>query len=366
MLLERVSIYGRGGDGGRGKRAFQCRGGFFKELATGGDGGKGGNVILAADPTLDDFSHLNEDRKHRAGKGKDGSRKGGAGGNGTDVIVNVPIGTAVIDKQTNELAADIERVGHRHLLALGGAGGLGNAHFVTPADRVPKTVQPPTAGEERTVELQLKPFCHVGLVGYEQASIHSVFNNLVYETQSPGVLIVGQGKATIGWYYFRDGKFVSFMNYVSKGMVRGERSLPVDYCRHLNRTRVLTYVLDPGKEDERNPAGEFEALQAALAEHDQEMIEKPSIIILSMAGSDPRGTKLVGELQSVTELPIFMLDILTGNGRDEILETCRKLQPTRRYVDFTSNGLSHGFDDGSMRTEYLGRRPRESKRTVKI
>ncbi|MGH9883791.1 MAG: GTPase ObgE, partial [Pyrinomonadaceae bacterium] len=169
MFIDRAKIRIQGGHGGNGVTAFRREKFVPRGGPSGGDGGRGGDVWLVADSSLNTLLHLRYNPLHIAGRGLHGEGAKRSGHDGADIEVKVPVGTQIFDVQTGELLQDLAADGSRWLAARGGRGGFGNAHFATSTNRAPRYHQSGSEGEERELQLELKLLADVGLVGFPNA-----------------------------------------------------------------------------------------------------------------------------------------------------------------------------------------------------
>ena len=169
MFIDRAKIHVQGGNGGNGVTAFRREKFVPRGGPSGGDGGRGGDVFLEADESLNTLLHLRYNPRHFADRGLHGEGSNRSGRNGSDLTVHVPVGTQIFDAQTGDLLHDLAADKDRYLVAKGGRGGFGNAHFATSTNRAPRYHQSGTAGEERDLQLELKLLADVGLLGFPNA-----------------------------------------------------------------------------------------------------------------------------------------------------------------------------------------------------
>jgi GTP-binding protein len=169
MFIDRAKIHVHGGDGGNGVTAFRREKFVPRGGPSGGDGGRGGDVILVADGSLNTLLHLRYNPRHAAERGAHGEGAKRSGRDGDHRIVRVPVGTQIFDAETGELLYDLNHDADRWLAARGGRGGFGNAHFTTSTNRAPRYHQSGSRGEERELQLELKLLADVGLVGFPNA-----------------------------------------------------------------------------------------------------------------------------------------------------------------------------------------------------
>src|SRR5262245_1012360 len=169
MFIDEAKIRVKAGDGGNGCMAFRREKFVPKGGPSGGDGGQGGDVYIVADGSLNTLLHLRYNPQHIANRGLHGEGSNRSGHDGSDLIVNVPVGTQIFDSDTGDLLADLSHDGDRWRAAKGGRGGFGNAHFATSTNRAPRYHQEGSKGEERDLQLELKLLADVGLVGFPNA-----------------------------------------------------------------------------------------------------------------------------------------------------------------------------------------------------
>ncbi|MBU0508975.1 GTPase ObgE [bacterium] len=277
MFADRVKIRVKSGDGGNGvvsfrREAFVPRGG-----PDGGNGGYGGSVILEADSqlhTLLDFHHRS---RFAAERGRHGSGGKCSGRNGADCVVKAPVGTRVYEGET--LLVDLIESGQREVVAEGGRGGLGNAAFATPRNRAPRKATTGQPGEEHVLWLELKLMADVGLVGLPNAGKSTLLAALTaarpkiapypFTTLQPNLGIV------------RPTEFTSFVLADIPGLIEGAsegKGLGFEFLRHIERTRVLVFMVDVTSE---NPGRDLRALKAELKAWNADLLQRPSMVVLS-------------------------------------------------------------------------------------
>lgn len=331
-----VSIFA--GDGGNGAVAFRREKFVPHGGPSGGDGGRGGDVVFVADAgmnTLYDLAHVHTLRAERGehGKGKDMYGRGGE-----DLVVRVPLGTQVYDAQTNELLFDITEPGQRVVVAKGGHGGRGNIHFATPYDRAPRRAEPGGKGEEREVRLELKVLADVGLLGFPNVG-KSTFIRAVsrarpkvadypFTTLTPhlGVVVVPGSEG--------HGDTRTMVIADIPGLIPGASEgagLGIQFLKHVERTRVLLHLitLDPG--EDRDPVSDYLALRKELKAFDPELAKRPEIVALSKADvTEVR--EAYPELRKKMKrrkIDLHLVSAATGEGVDELLLALhRALHPT--------------------------------------
>ena len=314
---------GNGGDGRVGFRRekFVPRGG-----PDGGDGGRGGDVVLVADRNLATLMDHRYQRKFDAGHGEPGGPNQRSGSNGADVVVRVPVGTSVYDADAAEgleplcdLAAD----GQRYVAARGGRGGWGNQHFATPTRQTPEFAKPGLPGTRAKLRLSLKLLADVGLVGLPNAGKSTLLSRV--SAARPKVaaypfttLVPGLGVAQSGERRFVVADIPGLIGGASQGVGLGDR-----FLRHIERTRILVHLLDVGTAllEERDPLADYETVRGELAAYGAGLEERPEIVVVNKVDLvADRGAlaPLVAELERRGRT-VLALSGATGEGVPQLL-----------------------------------------------
>ncbi len=328
-FVDKVKLYVKAGDGGDGAVAFlrekyRPRGG-----PAGGDGGKGGDVIFVATKNKHTLYDLKFQKHLKAENGRPGGGKKKKGKDGADLIVEVPVGTVVKDAETGEIIADLTEDGQRAVIAKGGKGGLGNAHFATPTRQAPRFATKGKKGQERWVILELKSIADVGLVGFPNAGKSTLISRLSnakpeiapypFTTRRPNLGVVG----------FDD--FYSYVIADIPGLIEGAsqgKGLGHEFLRHIERTKVLAFVLDVSDFAQIPPKEAFEILRSELENYSPDLLKKPAIVVLNKidAVSDP---SVIEELKKYFKekygLEVIAISALTGEGLKELKYKLREL-----------------------------------------
>lgn len=279
MFADTAKIFVKSGKGGDGHVSFR------RELYVpaggpdGGDGGKGGDIIFEVDSglnTLEDFRHK---RKYTAEPGREGGGKRMHGRSGRDLVIRVPEGTILREDESGKIIADMSGENRRLLLLRGGKGGLGNMHFATPAMQAPKYAQPGQDSRELWLRLELRVIADVGLLGFPNAGKSSLLSmcsnarpeiaNYHFTTLTPQLGVVGlKGDR-------------SFVMADIPGLIEGASEgvgLGYQFLRHIERCRVLIYVVDLAGTEGRDPAEDIETLRRELRSYDEHLLERPMLI----------------------------------------------------------------------------------------
>ena len=280
MFLDRVKIRVRGGHGGNGVTAFRREKFVPRGGPSGGEGGRGGDVWLVADDSLNTLLHLRYNPEHNAERGRHGEGSNRSGREGADTLVRVPVGTQVLDAETGEQLADLTEDGQRWLAARGGRGGFGNAHFATSTNRAPRYHQEGSPGEEREFQLELKLIADVGLVGFPNAGKSTLISTISaarpkiadypFTTLEPHLGVVDLGD------------FRTFVVADIPGLIEGAHEgagLGDRFLRHVERTKLLLHLVDLSSQSGRDPVEDYEKINRELRAYDPHLAERPQIVV---------------------------------------------------------------------------------------
>jgi GTPase len=309
MFVDRVKVQVKAGDGGNGVVSFRREAFIPRGGPDGGNGGNGGSVYFVAEPqmhTLLDFHYVH---LYAAERGEHGSGARCTGKSGNDLTVKVPVGTRIYDGQ--ELLADLNQAGQHALIAKGGRGGLGNSEFASPTNRAPRKATPGKPGDEKSLLLELMLMADVGLVGLPNAGKSTLLSVLTsarpkiapypFTTLHPNLGIV------------RPSEFTSFVLADIPGLIEGAsegKGLGFDFLRHVERTRVLVYLVDASSE---NPREDLKIIKAELKKWNPDLIKRPSLVVLSKGDLAPEGFKPKGTLKR-------MISAANGNGLEALVQ----------------------------------------------
>jgi GTP-binding protein len=280
MFIDRAKIRVQGGHGGNGVMAFRREKFVPRGGPSGGDGGRGGDVWLEADESLNTLLHLRYNPLHIAPRGRHGEGSNCTGHEGADVTVRVPVGTQVFDAANGDMLHDFTGHGQRWLVARGGRGGFGNAHFATSTNRAPRYHQEGSPGEEFELQLELKLLADIGLVGYPNAG------------KSTLISTISAAKPKIADYPFTTlephlgvvdlGDFNTFVVADIPGLIEGAHQgagLGDRFLRHIERTRLLLHLVDVSSVSGRDPVSDYEMINHELAEYDARLAQAPQIVV---------------------------------------------------------------------------------------
>jgi GTP-binding protein len=311
-----------GGDGGNGVTAFRREKFVPRGGPSGGDGGRGGDVILVADGSLNTLLHLRYNPQHIAQRGSHGEGSNRSGREGEDLIVRVPVGTQIFDANTGDLLHDLNHDGDRWLAARGGRGGFGNAHFTTSTNRAPRYHQTGSKGEELDLQLELKLLADVGLVGFPNAG------------KSTFISTVSAARPKIADYPFTTlepnlgvvdlGDFRTFVIADIPGLIEGAHAgagLGDRFLRHIERTKLLLHLVDVSSVSGREATGDYETVNRELASYNQELATRPQFVVATKidALDEPERLESLKRSAEKDNKPFFAISSATGEGVRELV-----------------------------------------------
>jgi GTP-binding protein len=366
LFVDEVEIHVTAGHGGAGALSFRREKFVPRGGPDGGNGGRGGSVYLVADAhrnTLLHFRYTPEFAAERGGHGEGALR---SGRDGRDLEIPVPVGTLVLAGEPGALAsqeaiADLTRVGQRALVARGGRGGLGNAHFATSTNRAPRKHQPGEPGEERALRLQLKLLADVGIVGFPNAGKSTLIARISsakpkiadypFTTLTPNLGVVTlSGDRT-------------FVVADVPGLIAGAHEghgLGHQFLRHIERTKVLIHLVDVSGASGRDPEEDFDTVRRELASYNPDLLGKPQIVVANKidALDDPRRLERVEQRARAMGLPFFAASAVTGQGVPAVLESCWPHVAEARAADAALSALVEGSEPDQPATKVRGARKR--------
>lgn len=349
MFIDRVKIRIEGGHGGNGVTAFRREKFVPRGGPSGGDGGRGGDVWIVGDASLNTLLHLRYNPLHLAGRGLHGEGSNRSGKEGADVMVRVPLGTQVFDPQTNELLFDCDSDGQRWLAAHGGRGGFGNAHFASSTNRAPRYHQEGSEGEAFELQLELKLLADVGLLGFPNAG------------KSTFISTVSAARPKIADYPFTTlephlgvvdlGDFRTFVIADMPGLIEGAHEghgLGDRFLRHVERTKLLLHLVDMSSVSGRDPVTDYQVINRELAAYDAELAARPQIVVATKmdAVDEPERVESLRQQALRDEREFFAISSVTGVGvRELITAVGREVEELRAQ---SAANLSLETDDSQL------------------
>ncbi|MDP2980574.1 MAG: GTPase ObgE [Candidatus Omnitrophota bacterium] len=315
MFIDRASIFVKAGDGGDGSNSF-CKIKGLKRRQDGGDGGKGGDIVLIADKNVQTLLDFHFRRHFRADKGLNGSGNNRKGAAAVDCIVRLPLGTIVKDKYEDIAYCDLKESGQSVILIKGGLGGHGNSKFRQATAGDP--------GEEKEITLELKLIADVGIIGYPNAGKSSLIS------------VVSKAKSKVANYPFTTKTPVlgvvrlsgerSFVICDIPGLIEGAhagKGLGDDFLRHVERTRVLIHMIDMAGVDCRDPADDFKSINNELKLYNPELVKRPQVIAVNKMDI-PEAMENLKKFKKKVKKTVYPISCVTGEGIKELLEAVYK------------------------------------------
>lgn len=333
MFIDRIKIYIQAGDGGNGCVSFRREKYVPRGGPNGGNGGKGGNIVVSASRDLSTLIDQKYHQHYIADRGAHGEGKNRYGRYGRDVMVKVPVGTLVYDFESETLIADLVHDGDKVIVARGGRGGLGNAAFATPVNRAPKYAQPGEKGETRWLILELKLLADVGIIGLPNAGKSTLIScisaarpkiaDYPFTTLNPNLGVVSYGK------------YKSFVMADIPGLIEGAhegKGLGFQFLKHVERTSILLHLVDISDSALVNPVDALESINKELEFYSSDLLEKQEVVagtkIDAMTESDR--LKALTDYCKKKRLRFFPISSVTGSGIKELIRYLGKEVEKRR------------------------------------
>ncbi len=322
MFIDRIKIRFQGGNGGNGVTAFRREKFVPRGGPSGGDGGRGGDVWIVADSSLNTLLHLRYNPEHSAGRGRHGEGSNCSGHVGADEIVRVPVGTQIFDTFTGEILRDLAEDGARWLAAKGGRGGFGNAHFTSSTNRAPRYHQDGSEGEKFELQLELKLLADVGLVGFPNAG------------KSTLISTISAAKPKIADYPFTTlephlgvvdaGDFRTFVVADIPGLIEGAHEgtgLGDRFLRHIERTKLLLHLVDVSSASGRDPVHDYETVNHELEAYNSDLALRPQIVVATKidALDEPERLEVLRHQALADGKPFFAISAAANRGVRELV-----------------------------------------------
>jgi GTP-binding protein len=336
QFIDEVTIWVKGGDGGRGCVSFRRERFIPRGGPDGGDGGTGGDVILVAQEGLSTLLDLRYQQHYRAASGSHGRGKNQTGKGAEDLIIPVPVGTLVKDVETGEILKDLATAEERFLAAKGGRGGRGNARFATSTRQAPRFAQPGEEGEQRRLHLELKLLADVGLVGHPNVGKSTFLSRVSaarpkiadypFTTLIPNLGVVSYGEHK------------TFVMADIPGLIAGAHQgtgLGSRFLRHIERTLLLVHLLDISADLQGDPWLHYEEINEELGKFHPSLLEKPQLAVLNKIDL-PAIRERVPQIRDFFRqrgVDLLAISALTGEGVDEVVREIGKRWERIRGAD---------------------------------
>lgn len=331
-FIDQVDIIVRSGKGGDGAMSFRREALVEFGGPDGGDGGRGGDVVLKASEHVSSLLSLYYDPKCFAQDGAPGQGQKMYGKRGKDLIVPVPLGTEVYDAESGLLVADITEPGQTAIVATGGAGGYGNVHFKSSVNQAPTEHTPGGACEERRLRLELKTIADAGLLGFPNAGKSSLLSSLSSATPKIANYPFTTLNPMVGTIVYDDYAKIRMADVpgIIEGAARGV-GLGLDFLKHLERSRVLVYVIDLAGTDNREPWTDYKILRKEIDEYSQELAERPALVVANKLDTEEAKANLSRFVEETGVTPIA-ISCASGEGLDEFKAALRDLvKPVAKF-----------------------------------
>ena len=337
MFIDETTIRVKAGDGGNGCLAFRREKYVPRGGPSGGDGGKGGDIIMESSERHNTLVHFRFNPEYKAERGRHGEGSNKTGRDGVDIVLKVPVGTIVYDADSSEKVHDFSRPDDRIVIANGGRGGRGNARFKTSKHQAPREHEEGRPGEERTLRLELKLLADVGLVGYPNVGKSTLISRISaarpkiadypFTTLQPNLGVVAVGDAP---------NEISFVVADIPGLIEGAHQgagLGTQFLRHIERTRLLVHLVDISDASGRpDPVKDFEVIIGELSSFGAGLENKP--IILAASKFDVANKEKLAKLKRYAKshgLELFPISAVTGEGLEKLKYTmAEKVEQIRR------------------------------------
>lgn len=317
QFIDHAEITVRAGDGGNGCVSFRREKYVPKGGPDGGDGGRGGHVIFKASRELNTLLDFRYKREYQAQKGQQGMGKKMHGKDGVDLVIPLPVGTAIRDAESNLLAADLVQEGQEFLAARGGRGGQGNQHFATPTRQVPRFAQPGEEGEYRRYILALKLLADVGLVGLPNAGKSTLISVLSSARPKIADYPFTTLVPTLGVVKVSD--FDSFVVADIPGLIEGAHQgigLGFQFLQHIERTRIFLHLVDVSDAADEDPVSQYKMISREIELYGKDIPIKHHAVIATKidAATDNKRLDLLKEYCKTNHIDFFAISAATGLG----------------------------------------------------
>ncbi|MBI3682217.1 MAG: GTPase ObgE [Acidobacteria bacterium] len=322
MFIDEARVYVKAGDGGNGCVAFRREKYVPRGGPSGGDGGRGGDVIFVASPHYNTLLHFRYNPEHKADRGRHGEGSNRTGRDGATLEVPVPVGTAVHDEATGELIHDFTGPGERFLIARGGRGGRGNQHFATPVHQAPTEHEDGRPGQELRLRLELKLLADVGLVGFPNAGKSTLISRISAARPKIADYPFTTLEPHLGVVRLSDNR--TFVVTDIPGLIEGAHKgagLGVRFLRHIERTKVLVHLVDVSEASGRDPVEDLRVILKELGSFRQDLLHKPMLVVAAKMdiAQDPDRVARLKRAARRRKMPFVKISAVTGEGLDELL-----------------------------------------------
>lgn len=313
MFIDQAKIYVKAGDGGRGCISFRREKYVPKGGPDGGDGGKGGDIVFIASPSLNTLYKFRKKRHFIAERGQHGKGSNRTGKSGKDLVIEVPVGTLIYNDKTNDLIYDLKEPYQKVVVAKGGRGGRGNQHFATPTNQTPCIAEEGEKGEEYYLRLQLKLLADVGIIGFPNVGKSTLLSRISSAKPEIADYPFTTKEPVLGVVNLEEDK--TFVVADIPGLVEGAhkgRGLGDRFLAHIERTKVLVHLVDIS--DNSDVSKKIDIINNELKLYKKELLEVPQIVVINKID-----LKEVREKIEKEKLDYLTISAFTGEGVDKLL-----------------------------------------------
>lgn len=328
VFIDKVVVHLTAGKGGNGVVSWRREKYIPKGGPCGGNGGVGGSVVLQSDTQIFSLDWYRNRRLLKAQNGAQGGSNSRQGKNGQDLVLKVPLGTLVKNPETNEILFDFTEDKQKFVICQGGKGGKGNETFKTPTNQAPNICTPGTEGQAIEIELELKLIADVGLVGFPNAGKSTLINNL------------GKGRAKIGAYpfttlhpnlgYLETPTYTRITIADIPGIIKGaseDKGLGLEFLRHIERTKLLIFLLDASGIEGRTPEDDFNVLRGELNAYETKILSQPYLVVLNKIDEPTAEENIQAFIKKYPKLDVMTISALNGDGLNKLKEKISSFFP---------------------------------------
>ncbi|WP_075884054.1 GTPase ObgE [Candidatus Protochlamydia sp. W-9] len=337
MFVDRVIIELIAGKGGNGVVAWRREKYIPKGGPAGGNGGRGGSVILEADTQISSLDWFRHRRILKAQSGGDGGGNCRQGKNGADLILKVPCGTLLKDAKSGKVIHDFVEDKEKFVLCKGGRGGRGNDSFKTPTHQAPNICTEGTLGEIHHIELELKLIADVGLVGFPNAGKSTLISSLAGLRVKVAAYPFTTLQPNLGFIELDNYKRIYIADI--PGIIEGashNRGLGLEFLRHIERTKLLIFILDASGIDGRTPSHDFRILREEIGAYNPELLERPYLVVLNKIDTEdsPSHIQEFEKNFSISSDMLFKISAVYGEGLQELIEKMTQRLSQKKEIEY--------------------------------
>ncbi len=329
-FIDEAKIHVRSGRGGNGCVSFRREKFVPRGGPNGGDGGKGGDVVLKAAANKNSLLDFRYKQHYRAKNGQHGKGKNQHGKTAPALAIPVPMGTVVKNYETDEIVGDLVSDGQEIVVAKGGRGGRGNSHFKTSVNRAPKYAEQGEEGEEKTIKLELKLLADVSVIGFPNAGKSSLISKISAARPKVADYPFTTLTPNLGVVSYDEGK--TFVVADVPGLIKGAHAgagVGITFLKHIERTKIIIHLIDISPLTKRDPVEDYKILNDELEAYSSELKKKPQIVALNKIDLKEANERLVELRKRFKKLgvEVFPISAVTGEGINELIkQTSRQLK----------------------------------------